>query len=540
MHFEGGFAEKLYFCKQFTSVNLRKNGRKFMSGGMKTLAKETAIYGGTTIIQRSLSWFLALFWTYYLPSQADMGIVNRFYAWFALFLVVLTYGMETGFFRFANKQGESPDEVFSTAITSLGVTTFAFLLISFLFLSPIARGLDMAGQPHCIAMMLLIIAFDVMGAIPFAYLRYKNRPVRFAAIKLSNIVTTILLNLFFFLLAPWLAAKYPGAFSWYRVEKSVEYILIANLIASSLQTLLVFAQVRIKYRFGGFRLLKRMLFYSLPLLILGVAGILNQNAAVILFPEIYPDPSPGKLEAYKQLGIYSASMKIAIVLIVLTQAFRYAFEPFIFAKSKDTGNNKAAYAEVTKYFIIFGFFVVLAVMGYMDLIKHLIKSTYHAGLIVVPIVMMGELFFGVYFNLSLWYKLTDRTRWGTYMSLVGLAITLAVNILFVPACGYMACAWASFVANLAMMILSYLLGQKYYPIRYDLKSAAFFLSVALLLLGIIFLGFRYIDTLWLRLLLNSFAIALYVLIAVRKGFPAGAFKRLPGIRNFMKRYKKNK
>lgn len=519
---------------QSKNQSQKKKQEQHMASGMKTLAKETAIYGGTTIIQRSLSWFLALFWTYYLPSQADMGIVNNFYAWISLFLVILTYGMETGFFRFANKTEENPDKVFSTSITSLGFTTLLFVFLALAFLNPIAKGLNMAGKPHYMVMMTLIIAFDVIGAIPFAYLRYKNRPIRFATIKLSNIVITILLNLFFFLLAPWLAPKYPDAFSWYRIERSVDYILIANLIASIIQTLLVFTQVKVKYQFGGSQLLRRMLQYSLPLLILGVAGILNQNAAIILFPEIYPDPSPGKLEAYKELGIYTASMKIAIILIVLTQAFRYAFEPFIFAKSKGTGDNKKAYADVTKYFIIFGLFVVLVVMGYMDIIKYLIKSTYHAGLIVVPIVMMGELFFGVYFNLSLWYKLTDKTKWGAYMSLIGLAITLAINIIFIPTYSYMACAWASLIANLVMMVLSYSLGQKHYPIRYDLKSAAFFTSIALLFLAVVFLGFTYIQSIWLRLFINTVLVAIYGFIAIKKGFPTGMLKRVPVIGKYIK------
>ena len=505
-----------------------------MAGGMKTLAKETVIYGGTTIIQRSLSWFLALFWTYYLPSQADMGIVNNFYAWIALFLVILTYGMETGFFRFANKQDENPDKVFSTAVSSLGFTTLLFILFSFVFIRPISHGLNISDKPHFIAMMIFILAFDVMSAIPFAYLRYKNRPIRFAFIKILNIVITILLNVFFFLLCPLLSKRFPEAFSWFRIERGVEYILIANLIASVVQTVLVFAQVKIKFQFADTQLLKRMLNYSLPLLILGVAGILNQNAAIMLFPEIYPDSGPDKLEAYKQLGMYSASMKIAIILIVMTQAFRYAFEPFIFAKSKDTANNKQAYAEVMKYFIIFGLFVVIAVMGYMDIVKYLIKSTYHAGLVVVPIVMLGELFFGIYFNLSLWYKLTDKTQWGAYMSLIGLVITLAINIVFIPTYGYMACAWASFVANMSMMLISYFMGQKFFKVNYDLKSAGFFFAMSLLMLAVILLEFVYIDQIWLRLTINTFLMIIYAYIALKRGFPVDVLKRISIVRKSIK------
>ncbi|HQI42861.1 MAG TPA: polysaccharide biosynthesis C-terminal domain-containing protein, partial [Dysgonamonadaceae bacterium] len=240
------------------------------------------------------------------------------------------------------------------------------------------------------------------------------------------------------------------------------------------------------------------------------------------------------LEAYKQLGIYSASMKIAIILIVMTQAFRYAFEPFIFAKSKDTANNKQAYAEVMKYFIIFGLFVVIAVMGYMDIVKYLIKSTYHAGLVVVPIVMLGELFFGIYFNLSLWYKLTDKTQWGAYMSLIGLVITLAINIVFIPTYGYMACAWASFVANMAMMLISYFMGQKFFKVNYDLKSAGFFFAMSLLMLAVILLEFVYIDQIWLRLTINTFLMIIYAYIALKRGFPVDVLKRISIVRKSIK------
>lgn len=505
-----------------------------MAGGMKTLAKETVIYGGTTIVQKSLSWFLALFYTYVLPSQADMGVFNNFYAWIALFQVILTYGMETGFFRFANKENENPDKVFSTTITSLLCTTLLFVALAISFVNPIASGLNVSDKQHLVIMMTLILALDVISAIPFAYLRYKNRPIRFATVKISNIVVTIILNLFFFLACPVLQKQFPDSFARFSLDNSIEYILISNLIASVFQTIFVFAQVRIKYQFGGTNLLKRMLKYSLPLLILGMAGILNQNASIILFPEIYPDPSPDKHAAYSELGIYSAAMKIAIILIVMTQAFRYAFEPFIFSKNRDKVDNKQSYANATKYFIIFGLFVMLFVIGYLDIIKYLIKSTYHKGLIVIPIVMMGEIFFSIYFNLSLWYKLTDKTKWGAYMSLIGLAITLAINIIFIPKYSYMACAWASFLANLVMMLISYFMGQKYYPIKYDLKSAAFFMIITIVILAIFIYGFVYIDKEWVRLIINTVLLISYVIIALKKGFPKELLKRLPLLGKFVK------
>ena len=258
-----------------------------------------------------------------------------------------------------------------------------------------------------------------------------------------------------------------------------------------------------------------MLRYSLPLLVLGVAGILNQTIDKIIFPWLYPD----KANAMIQLGIYSACFKIGVIMVMFTQAFRYAFEPFIFAKSKDSASNRVAYADATKYFILFGLLIFLGVMGYLDVVKYLIKSTYHEGLIVVPIVMMGELFFGIYFNLSLWYKLTDQTKWGAYLSLIGLVVTLAINFAFIPRYGYLACAWASFFANLVMMVFSYFLGQKNYSIDYDLKTIGGFFALALTLFAVMGLSRHVVPTLWPRLFVNTLLIVVYLWMVIKKELP---------------------
>lgn len=482
-----------------------------MAGGMKTLAKETLFYGMGSVLPKLLSWFLSLYWAFALPKAADIGVLTNFYAWVALLQVILTYGMETGFFRYANKEND-PVKVFSTAFLSIAFTTLLFFVAALLLLEPAALLLGgEAMKPHYLLLLVVILCFDVLGAIPFASLRFKKRPLRFAVIKIVNVVMTILFNLFFFLLCPWLKSLFPDAFSWFDLSHGVDYVLISNLAASVIQFLMVSPELKVKFTFDR-ALLRQMLRYSFPILILGVAGILNQTVDKIIFPWIYPD----KDTALTELGIYGQNFKIAIIMVMFTQAFRYAFEPFIFARNKEAANDTQAFSDATKYFVILGLLIFLMTVGYIDIIKYLIPERYHVGLKVVPIVLMGELFFGVYFNLSLWYKLTDKTRWGAYMSIFGFIITIAINILFIPRFGYMACAWASFIANLAMMLLSYFLGQKHYPIPYNLRSAATFFLLSACLFLFMTQVYLYIPHVWMRLLLNTVFIGIYILLFVRK------------------------
>lgn len=488
-----------------------------MAGGMKTLAKETVIYGFGSIVPKLLSWILGLFWAFALETRAEMGAITNFYAWVALLQVILTYGMETGFFRFANKEPDS-DKVYSTALISIFTTTLFFLVVSFLFLHPIANalsGFGMAIKPHYLGIIFVILGVDVSAALPFAYLRFQKRPVKFAFVKMLNVVLTILFNLFFFLLCPWLAEISPALWGWYDIKNGVDYILYSNLLASASQFLFLSPELRVKLRFDN-KLLRQMLRYSCPIMILGIAGVLNQTMDKIIFPILYPL----KADALTQLGIYGQSFKIAIIMVMFTQAFRYAFEPFIFARNKESsGDEKKSYADASKYFLILGLLIFLFTMGYIDVIKFLIPRNYHEGLKVVPVVMLGELFFGIYFNLSLWYKLTDKTHWGAYMSVMGFCITLAIQVLFIPEFSYMACAWAAFAANLVMMAVSYFLGQKYYPIQYDLKSAGFYAAIAAFLFAGIMLTHGNIGHAGLRLLVNTVLIGIYLLIVLKKDLP---------------------
>lgn len=498
-----------------------------MAGGMKTLAKETAIYGVSSILGRFLNWLLTPFWTYVLMNTAQMGVVGNLYSWTALTVVILTYGMETGLFRFANKSDEDPLKVYTTTLISIAFTTFLFILLAILFLNPITTifGSE-AIKPHYVLLLIIILGLDTLSAIPFAFLRYQKRPIRFATIQVLNVVITIAFNLFFFLACPWLAVKFPGTFFWFDIGKGVDYILISNLMASFIRLLLLSPQLRVKYTFDGV-LLKKMLVYSLPLLVLGVAGIMNQNLDKMLYPHLSTE-----VDKMGQLGIYTASFKVAVIMVMFTQAFRYAFEPFIFAKNKESGDNKLAYSQATKYFIIFGLFIFLAVMGYLDIVKYLLEVNYQEGLAIVPIVMAAELFFGIYFNLSLWYKLTDQTRWGAYLSLIGLVVTVLGNILFVPEYGYMACAWTAFFANLVMMVVSYFLGQKNYPIQYDLKSAGFYVVIAAFLFAGIMFTHGNIGCAGLRLLVNTVLIGIYLLIVLKKDLP---LQQIPIINKYFRK-----
>ena len=430
--------------------------------GLKSLAKETAIYGMSSIVGRFLNYLLVPVYTSSLSAQSGgYGVVTNIYAWVALILVILTCGMETGFFRFANKEGEEPQKVYSTTLLGVGGFSLSFLLLGLLFLQPIAGWLEYADHPWYVGMMMMVVAMDAIQCIPFAYLRYQKRPLRFAALKLLFIVLNIALNLIY----------YVG-----MGGKEVGCAFLINLICTSVVMLCLIPELR-PCRYGFDRALyRKMLSYSLPLLLLGVAGILNQVADKIIFPFVYPDPSQASVE----LGIYGAASKIAMVMAMLTQAFRFAYEPFVFGKSRDK-DNLQMYAQAMKFFIIFTLLAYLAVLFYLDVLKFIIGRDYWPGLRVVPIVMAAEIFMGIYFNLSFWYKLTDQTKWGAWFSLAGCFVLVLLNLLLIPRYSYMGCAWAGFAGYGTAMLLSYFIGQKKFPIPYDLRAMGGYVLLAALL-----------------------------------------------------------
>ena len=466
--------------------------------GLKSLAKDTAIYGVSSIVGRFLNYLLVPVYTIALPaSSGGYGVVTNIYAWVALILVLLTCGMETGFFRFANKGQDDPMRVYSTTLLSVSIGSLVFVALGLLFLEPIAGWLEYGEHPWYIGMMMIVVAMDAIQSIPFAYLRYKKRPIKFAALKLLFIFLNIALNLFYYVILE---------------GNDVGYAFLFNLVCTSVVMVCMIPELRGFTYVLDKELLKRMLRYSLPLVILGVAGILNQVADKIIFPFVYPDEA----EATIQLGIYGAASKIAMIMAMFTQAFRFAYEPFVFGKSKEK-DSREMYAQAMKFFIIFTLLAFLAVMFYLDILRHVIGRDYWDGLRVVPIVMAAEIFMGIYFNLSFWYKLIDETRWGAYFSLTGCIILILMNIFLVPKYGYIACAWAGFTGYGVAMLLSYFVGQKKYPIQYDLKA----IGMYVLLAAVLYVAAEYvsIDNIYLRMAYRTVLLLLFIAYVVKRDLP---------------------
>ena len=466
---------------------------------LKSLAKDTAIYGLSSIVGRFLNYLLVPLYTYYMPHETgDYGVSTNIYAYTALILVLLTFGMETTLFRFANDERYKPDTVFSTAMATIGSLTTVFLLMIFGFIGPISQALGYEHHHEYLLMMAVVVALDALQAIPFSYLRYQKRAIRFASLKLLFIAMNIALNLFYFVVLG---------------KTTVFYVFFINLICTGFITLFFLPDLfRIEWKFDG-KLFSTMLSYSWPILILGIAGILNQVADKIIFPLVYPD----KEQANVLLGDYGSCVKIAMIMAMITQAFRYAYEPIVFAKSKDADKTEY-YASAMKYFLIFTLLAFLCVVGWMPVLQYIIGERYREGLGVVPIVMAAEIMMGVYFNLSFWYKLIDKTIYGAWFSLAGCAVLFAVNILFIPEYSYWACAWGGVAGYGTAMVLSYIIGQQKNPIPYPMKDIATYVVVTIVL----FAAMKAVPGSWptvLTLAVNSTLIILFLALIVKKDVP---------------------
>ena len=466
---------------------------------LKSLAKDTAIYGLSSIVGRFLNYLLVPLYTYYMPHETgDYGVSTNIYAYTALILVLLTFGMETTLFRFANDERYKPDTVFSTAMATIGALTTVFLLMIFGFIGPISQALGYEHHHEYLLMMAVVVALDALQAIPFSYLRYQKRAIRFASLKLLFIAMNIALNLFYFVVLG---------------KTTVFYVFFINLICTGFITLFFLPDLfRIEWKFDG-KLFSTMLSYSWPILILGIAGILNQVADKIIFPLVYPD----KEQANVLLGDYGSCVKIAMIMAMITQAFRYAYEPIVFAKSKDADKTEY-YASAMKYFLIFTLLAFLCVVGWMPVLQYIIGERYREGLGVVPIVMAAEIMMGVYFNLSFWYKLIDKTIYGAWFSLTGCAVLFAVNILLIPEYSYWACAWGGVAGYGTAMVLSYIIGQQKNPIPYPMKDIATYVVVTIVL----FAAMKAVPGSWptvLTLAVNTTLIILFLALIVKKDVP---------------------
>ena len=473
---------------------------------LKSLAKDTAIYGLSSIVGRFLNYLLVPLYTSVLAAaEGGYGVITNVYAYVAFVLVILTFGMETTFFRFVNKEEAHPDTIYTTTMMMVGSVAILFFLGVMAFLPEISGFMGYEAHPEYLGVMAAVVALDAFQSIPFAYLRYKKRPVKFAALKLLFIVLNIFLNLLYFLWLPALYKDNPDFIGKiYNPGVGVGYAFGVNLACTAIITLFFFPELfGVKWKFDKC-LMRRMLGYSWPILVLGIAGILNQTVDKMIFPKVYGNTHDGTV----QLGIYGACVKIAMIMAMITQAFRYAYEPFVFSKSKDK-DSKESYAVAMKFFIIFTLLAFLCVMGYMDILKYIIAPDYHEGLKVVPIVMAAEIMMGIYFNLSFWYKLIDKTIWGAWFSIAGCAVLVAVNVLFIPKYGYMACAWGGFAGYATAMTLSYIVGQKKNPVNYPLKSIAVYVAIAALFYAVMEL----VPETWpvaLRLAVNTVIILLFV------------------------------
>ena len=486
--------------------------------GIKSLAKDTAIYGLSSIIGRFLNWCLVPLYVYIFPTE-EYGIVSYLYSFTAVALVILNYGMETGFFRFANKEQDS-ERVYTTTLTSVGLTSVAFILLLSIFIVPISKGILLPRHPLFVWLLGVTVAIDAFSNIPFAYLRFRKRPLRFAGIKLLNVALNISLNIFFLILCPRIARSCPAAINWFYAPFGGEafgigWIFFANLISTLVVLLCLIPEIRGRRPALNLPLLKKILAYSWPLLILGIAGVLSQNMGQMIIPYLFEG---NETAARSMVGIYGANIKIAIVMVMFTQAFRYAYEPFIFSRANSAGEDKKqAYSDAMRFFVIFGLFIFLGVMFYLPVLKHFISPSYWPGLDIVPIMMVAELCFGVFFNLSLWYKLTDRTQWGMYLSLTCFVLMLGLNIWLVRAIGipngYVGSAWAALIAYAAVMIISYFAGQHYYPIRYPLAKIGGYtlLTTALYYIGLQCEAFPA----WLMYLSRTVLLLIYLLLVIK-------------------------
>jgi len=458
---------------------------------IKRLAGQTAIYGIPSVLGRVLTYLLVPLYTYVFHS-GDYGTVNVFYALAAFLMVILTYGMETTFFRF-NEQEKEKEEVLSTAMISLIISSVSFLILVLVFSEKIAQWMDYPKHPEYVRWFAWVLALDALSAIPFAHLRAINRPIRFAWVKMTNISINIGLNLFFLLFCPYILSHHPeGAVSHiiakiYLPNWGIEYIFISNLIASGITLFMLLPEISgVRWKMHP-DLWKKMLFYAFPLIFAGMAGIVNETFDRLLLRYLLP-----KDIATSQVGIYSACYKISILMTIFIQAYKYAAEPFFFAQAKEK-DAKEVYARIMDYFIIIVSLIFLGTMLYLDdfILPLLIrKKEYLEGRGVIPVLMMANLFLGVYWNLAIWYKLTGKTSWGAWLSLIGAVITLILNFWWIPLgsdhiiYSYYGSAWATFICYGAMMILSYLIGQKYFPVNYNLGKFGGYLGLSVLLFAV--------------------------------------------------------
>ncbi|WP_034920259.1 oligosaccharide flippase family protein [Gillisia sp. CAL575] len=453
-------------------------------GSLKKLFQQTFIYGLATVLPRMLSFILVPLYTDILPKK-EYGEVSIIFSWIILFNVILSYGMETAFFRFFNKEKDKKS-VISTATVSLIISSLLFLVLAFSLKDQLASWSGIKAE--YISYTIIVLALDALVIVPFAWLRANQQPMRFAVMKILNVAVNLGLNVFFLLLLPEIASETSTGIldSIYRPDFKLSYIFISMLIASAINLIILIPfYFKIKYTFSK-TLWKEMLKYSYPVLFAGIAFAINESFDRILLGWLLPSNI-----AEGAVGAYSACYKLAIFMALFSTAFRMGVEPFFFSKATDE-NAPETYALITRYFVAFGSIILLTVIIFLDLLKELVirNSDYWEAMKIVPLILLANFCMGIYHNLSVWYKVTDRTKMGAYISIVGAVVTLGINYALIPTMSYVASAIATVSAYGIMMFLSYYLGQKYYPIPYNLKKISLYFLVSVIFSGISFYLFR--------------------------------------------------
>ncbi|MFA5818385.1 MAG: oligosaccharide flippase family protein [Bacteroidales bacterium] len=469
---------------------------------VRNLAKQTLVYGFGTIVPRFLNYGILTFFYTRIFDKAEYGIVTELYAWMVLLLIVLTYGMETGFFRFAQKK-EDYEKVYSTALISLFVTSSLFVILVYIFIKPVSVVLNYSNNHDYIRMFAAILAIDAFCAIPFARLRKENRPVVFSFIKIVNVLITLGAVIFLLKIAPGI---YNNSHGWFRKvynpDYGVGYVFLSNLIGSAV-TLLMLLPFIIKSKLVFYRTVwLRMLNYSFPLLIAGLSGSINDTLDKVILRRMI-----GEEKGLETVGVYGAGYKIAVLMALFIQMFRFAAEPFFFERAKHE-NAKETYAFVMKYFVIIMLLVYLGINLYVSGIQFIVDKNFREAIVVVPIVSMAYLLYGIYVNHSIWYKLNDLTRFGIYITLIGASITVLINVLLIPVYGYMASAWAHVASYGAMIIMSFIFAEKRYKVHYNIKRLIPYFVMAI---GMVVFGkfFKY-PNLVAELLINTIFIILFI------------------------------
>ncbi|MBA3902018.1 MAG: oligosaccharide flippase family protein [Bacteroidetes bacterium] len=478
---------------------------------IKKLAGQTAVYGLSSIVGRLLNYLLVPLYTR-IFSPEQFGVVTELYAYVSFLIIILTYGLETTLFRFTHSE-EKKEEVYSTILITILTSTSLFIFLSVILSPFITEGLGYESHPEYIYWFILIIAFDAASSIPFAKLREQNKAVKFVSFKLINIFTNIGFNLFFLVLSP-IIYKQGGGF-WFEIidviynpEIGIGYIFISNLISSIVTILLLFPYFYPKAFTFNPVLFKSMMIYSMPLMVAGLAGMTNETADRILIKHLLPADI-----ALYQLGIYGACYKVAVLMTIFIQAFRFAAEPFFFAQAS-ASNRGEIYAAVMHYFIIAGTLIFLSIMLYIDKVQLFVGEQYREGIVIVPILLLANLFLGIFINLSIWYKLTGKTIYGAYLTGFGAIITIVLNIILIPQIGYLGAAWTTLICYTVLMLLSYILGQRNFYINYDVKAAGFYIIFAVFLYFLSTLNT--IEHEGIKFFINSLGLLLFIVVLFLK------------------------